>query len=216
MIIFIYGDSITQGLWDSKGGWADRVKAAVQAYEVDNGIKDYNKVFSLGVDGNTAELILERFDNETKARLWDGEEYAFIFATGTNDSLHRKQHLSKIEYETSEEEYRNSLNKLVARAKEYSDRNIFFIEIPPVDEGKTTPLESSSTGKCYDNDRITKFNIILHAVCRENHIPCIRIYDEFKAKGEEALLIDGVHPNDDGHEFIYSKVMPKVRQLLKF
>ena len=26
MIIFIFGDSKTEGLWDSKGGWADRTK----------------------------------------------------------------------------------------------------------------------------------------------------------------------------------------------
>jgi len=39
MIVFIFGDSITQGLWDSEGGWADRIKAFVQNEELSQVLK---------------------------------------------------------------------------------------------------------------------------------------------------------------------------------
>jgi lysophospholipase L1-like esterase len=215
MITFIYGDSITQGLWDSQGGWADRVKASVQAHVAQNDLKGYHKVFNLGVDGNTTKLILERFGHETKARLWPGEEYAFIFATGTNDALHRMERPSKIIYQSEPKKYAAELKQLIEKAKAYTS-NIFFIELIPVDEARTNPLEGSSSGKSYYNERIQLFNETLHQVCSEHELACIRTYESFKEKGEETLLMDGVHPNTDGHELIYRRVMPRVKQLLKF
>ena len=72
MILFIFGDSITQGYWDDKGGWADRVKASVLAKDIANGFSTYHGVHNLGIDGNTTRQVIDRFEHETQARLWPG------------------------------------------------------------------------------------------------------------------------------------------------
>jgi len=115
MIVFIFGDIITQGLWDSEGGWADRIKAFVQNEELKSGIKNYHEVYNLDIDGNTTKNIIDRFEAETKVRFWPNEEYAFIFAIGTNDTLHRNNQ----EPESTPESYKSELNKPVELAKKY-------------------------------------------------------------------------------------------------
>jgi lysophospholipase L1-like esterase len=199
MIIFIFGDSITEGLWDSKGGWADRLKAYVQAEEVKSGIKNYHEVYNLGIDGNMTKDIVKRFEVETQARLWPEEDYAFIFATGTNDTLHRK----KDELVSTPEQYQAELHKLTELTKRHSPR-ILFIDLLPVDESRTNPIESSSSGKCYTNDRIKLFNQTLYAHCDANSLTCVKVSDEYLKKGYKGLLTDGIHPNDTGHELIFN------------
>ena len=89
MITYVFGDSIAFGLWDSKGGWVDRLKQFVNTHEMHNNLSSYNEIYNLGVDGNTTGQTIDRFEPEVKARLWEGEAYSFIFAIGINDTLHR-------------------------------------------------------------------------------------------------------------------------------
>lgn len=209
MITFIFGDSITEGLWDSKGGWADRLKAYVQAEEIKSGVKNYHEVYNLGVDGNTTKQIIERFEAETKARLWPDEEYVFIFATGTNDTLHRNNE----EFESTPERYETELQQLTELAKEYSSK-IIFVDLLPVNESLTNPIKSSSTGKCYTNDRISQFNKVLHGFCDKKSLSCIKVSEEYLRQDYKTLLVDGIHPNDKGHELTFDLVVKRVRELL--
>ncbi len=206
MIIFIFGDSITQGLWDSKGGWADRVKAYIQAEEVKTGAKNYHYVFNLGVDGNTTKQVLARFEAEANARLWPNAECAFIFATGLNDTLHYNNQ----EFGSSPERYQLELEELTKLAKQHSDK-ILFVDLTPADESRTNPAPSSSTGKCYTNDRIEQFNKTLHDFCDSVSLACVKVSKTFAEKDFNGLLLDGLHPNDEGHEMIFSTVLPSVK-----
>ncbi len=209
MIIFIFGDSITEGLWDSKGGWADRIKAFVQSEEVKSGIKNYHEVYNLGVDGNTTKQLIERFETETKVRLWPAEECAFIFAIGTNDTLHRNNQ----EFESTPEHYEAELNKLIELAKKYSSK-IIFIDLLPVNENLTNPLISSSSGKCYTNERISEFNKVLYEVCDSHSLSCIKTSEKYLKQDYKMLLADGIHPNDQGHEVIFNLVVERVKEML--
>ncbi len=209
MIIFIFGDSITEGLWDSKGGWADRIKAFVQSEEVKSGIKNYHEVYNLGVDGNTTKQIIDRFESETKARLWPDEEYAFIFATGTNDTLHRNNQ----EFESTPERYKSELNQLIGLARMYSSK-VMFVDMLPVDENLTNPIKSSSSGKCYTNERIRSFNEVLHEVCDNQSLTYIKVSEKYLEQDYKTLLADGIHPNDQGHEVIFDLVVEYIRGLL--
>ena len=209
MITFIFGDSITEGLWDSKGGWADHVKAFVQSEEVASGIKNYHEVYNLGIDGNTTKQVIERFTAETTARLWPNEETAFIFAIGTNDTLHRNNQ----DFQSTPKQYKAELAQLTELAKKFSDR-ILFVDLLPVDEALTNPLPSSSSGKCYTNDRINLFNDILHAFCEAQSLPFIKVSELYQKHDYETLLADGLHPNDQGHEIIFDAVKPWVQELI--
>ena len=209
MIIFIFGDSITEGLWDSKGGWADRVKAFIQNEEIKSGIKNYHEVYNLGVDGNTTQQIIERFEAETKVRLFPDAEYAFIFATGTNDTLHRNNQ----EFESTPERYKSELHQLIELAKKYSSK-VMFVDLLPVDENLTNPIQSSSSGKCYTNERIDTFNKTLYDICGSESLPCIKASEKYLKQDFKALLADGIHPNEQGHELIFNLVVEYVKKLL--
>jgi lysophospholipase L1-like esterase len=209
MITLIFGDSITQGLWDEKGGWADRLKAYVQTEEVKNKIANYHEVINLGVDGNFTRQVLARFENETQARYFPEEKYIFIFAIGINDTLHR----DNTDFESTPEKYKLELQELILKARKYS-QNLIFLDLTPVNETQTNPLNQSSTGKCYTNERIDKFNGVLHETCTKNNCSCIEINKLFKQNGSKNLLIDGLHPNTNGHELIFGAVLPELKKIL--
>ncbi len=209
MITFIFGDSITEGLWDSQGGWADRTKAFVQSKEVASGIKNYHEVYNLGIDGNTTQQLIARFEAETTARLWPDEEIAFIFAIGTNDTLHR----NNSDFQSTPEQYQTELTQLAELARKFSS-NITFVDLLPVEESLTNPIQSSSSGKCYTNDRISLFNETLHTFCEAQWLPCIKVSELYAQQNYTTLLADGLHPNDQGHELIFNAVKPKVEELI--
>lgn len=208
MIVFVYGDSITLGLWDEGGGWVDRLKAKIFENEIASNLKNYNEVYNLGIDGNFTWQIIERFDSETKARLWPDEKYMFIFATGTNDTLHKNGR----DFVSSPEKYTENLKVILEKAKKYTER-IYFVNLTPVDEVRTNPLppEISSSGKCYSNDRIDAFNEVLDRFCRENNMSCIKVNEKFKQMDYPRLLTDGLHPNTEGHKVIFDEVVKVVK-----
>ena len=75
--ICVFGDSVTWGAWDNKGGWVSRLRAFIES-----GNRDYF-VYNLGVSGDTTKELLGRFDIEAKAR----SPNIIIFQIGDNDSI---------------------------------------------------------------------------------------------------------------------------------
>lgn len=199
MVVLIFGDSITQGYWDQKGGWADRIKASVFEKDIDNDFKRYHGVHNLGIDGNTTAQVLERFNTESKARFWPGAEYAVVFAVGVNDTVISKDSDTL----SSPEQYKRELASLLQRAQAFTS-NIMFVNICPVDETLTNPLPASSTGKCYTNDRIDSFNKVLRKFTEENNVSLVDVASLFRSRND--LLADGLHPNTAGHEVIFNAV----------
>lgn len=208
MITFIYGDSITTGLWSSDGGWADRIKSYILADSVRKKLTSYNYAYNLGVDGNTSAQLLQRFFAETDARLWPNAENSFIFAIGTNDT-------SVIDGETvcSTKEFLENITELYKYANKLTQK-IMFIDLLPVNEVLTNPLPSSTKGRSYRNDVIDKYNTVLHLFCSKNNIDCVYANELFRNSNKgnyESLLLDGLHPNNEGHNLIYDAVLPTVK-----
>lgn len=84
----------------------------------------------------------------------------------------------------------------------------------PVDEKLTNPLKSSSSGKCYTNERIGNFNKIIYEVCDSHSLLCIKASEKYLEKDYKMLLADGIHPNDQGHEVIFNLVVEHVKEML--
>ena len=207
MIVLIFGDSITQGYWDTAGGWADRIKASVFRKDIDANFAHYHGVHNLGIDGNTTSQVIERFDNEVKARLWPGSEYGVIFAIGTNDTVTREVGGPL----SSPEQYKQELAVLLNKARGLTS-NIAFVNLCPVDEALTNPLSASSSGKCYTNQQIDSFNSSLSEFCRQNDVSLIDVHGPFGKRDD--LLADGLHPNSAGHEIIYQAVQEQLNKWL--
>ena len=205
MRVLVFGDSITQGFWDTKGGWASRVREYFDSQKVTGFDSTSPIIFNLGISGNKSDDLLARLENETKVRV--AKELAFIIAIGVNDTKTQ----SGINYSNTGR-YKQNLSKILDKAKKYSDK-IMFVGLTPCGEGDLTFLEWGENK--YTNDRIKKFDDTLHQFCLENQVPLVKIYEPFlEAKASAKLLEDGLHPNDEGHQFIAELVLPKLKTLI--
>lgn len=211
MRVLVFGASITQGFWDTQGGWVNRLWEHYTSQQVKNLREERQPtVFNLGISGDTTKDVLGRFDNEVKARLWPGEDLLFIFAVGTNNAISYPDRRS----EPSLDEYQAELESLVAKARKFSDK-ILFVEIVPCDEKLTKPVFGADI--YYTNEKLGEVNKRMKAVCAKNNLNYVPTFDVFQneaAKGRK-LLSDGLHPNNDGHKFIFQLVQPELDKLIQ-
>lgn len=121
MRVLVFGASITQGFWDTEGGWVQRLRSHYDKLNLKNSNRDQPTIFNLGISGEMTSGLLKRFTNETEARVWPNEKFTFIFSIGTNDAA--VDGTDKLH--STPERFRNDLEALVEQAKKYSDRIMF-------------------------------------------------------------------------------------------
>ena len=69
MNIFVFGDSITQGFFDTEnGGWCSQLSNYVMKKVVESNFELEGMVFNLGVSGDTTKKLLDRFSLEIGVR----------------------------------------------------------------------------------------------------------------------------------------------------
>lgn len=187
--ILIFGDSITWGAKDIvQGGWVEKLRMHF--------MKKGSEVYNLGISDDTTEDLLERFESETKQRIY-GKENIFIFEIGTNDSAFLK---SRKENQIKAEKFRQNIENLIKLAKKFSSK-IIFVGLIPVDESKTNPAPWNKDF-VYSNKYIEYYNDAIKMACKKNKIYFI----ELSGKLANAELEDGLHPNSKGHEKIFEIV----------
>ncbi len=207
MRVLIFGDSITQGMWDTHGGWAQRLVADFFDKQLKDLDSDVPWVYNLGVSGDTTERLLNRFEAETVARM--DAEVAFVFAIGTNDAWINADG----GFNMSPEAYAANLKKLIDRARKYGQR-ILFVGLASVDESHTMPV--SWIDISYTNERLALFEQTLQQVCHKQKVGFVPVFETFrKAQTTQNLLSDGLHPNDEGHTLLYELIRPRLDRLVE-
>ena len=210
MRILAFGDSITQGFFDKDGGWVNRLREYFDSIKIQNNDLSQPTVFNMGISGDFTSSVLSRAENETKARKWPGEDFIFILAIGTNDTLYRGD-----EYESTPKQYREELNKIYQILKKYSQK-FLLVGLFPVVDRLVQPLPVSETGKCYSTERMKSFDETLRNFCKDNSLPYVDIWQKFEEHPDlEELLFDGVHPNDKGHKLIFETIRPELEEMLE-
>ncbi len=193
--ILIFGDSIAYGEYDTKGGWAQRLRNFL--HKKASGDSDYFSVYNLGVNrGDTTNDLLKRFSAETKARI--EKKPVFIFSIGINDStlLYNKKVSKNLPW-VDLVHFKTNLKNLIKKARHFSDK-IIFIGLTPIDESKTTPvpwrLELS-----YKKERVKKYDAAIKKICKEKKVEYIGLFNKL----EITDLKDGLHPNSQGHQKLF-------------
>jgi lysophospholipase L1-like esterase len=205
-VIFV-GASITQGYWDTDGGWVTRIakRFIKQAIETDD--YDIPMVFNLGISGDNADKILKRLDVELMARV-DGREDIVVFSFGTNDSSVRGG-----KPVSSPEKFMSDLAKVKEISEKYVDE-IIFMNILPCDETRTQPV-AWNDAVYYYNQRIDSFNDAVSQFCEKNSLKMIDIFTPFSLTNTNSrLLIDGLHPDTAGHQLIAEVVTKELEGAL--
>ena len=88
MTIICFGDSITYGNWDHKGGWVGRLRdyldsKSIAAYSgEDLYSKYYTVTYNLGIPGDTSAGLFARFEGELIPRFNPKEETIILFDIG--------------------------------------------------------------------------------------------------------------------------------------
>lgn len=199
--ILVFGASTTYGAWDPEGGWVARLRKVIDKKVIETKQEFEWLVYNLGIDGDDTEGILERFEAETKRRLWEGEETVFIFSAAINDALFNNQTKA---LRCPPAKYQENIGKIVNRARKYSQK-IIFIGTLPVDENKVDPIPWLPDHS-YKNEYVGQYNEITKSVCRLAGVHFVEIYQNFISTDYRELLEDGVHGNTEGHKVIFEAV----------
>ncbi len=184
--IVIFGDSITYGVGDNeKGGWVNRLRVSLENISSEN---EYN-VFNMGIDGNVTQEVKERFVSDLKPRIIKDFKTVIVFAVGINDS----QTFAEKD-RVSIKEFTENIAWLIQEARKYTD-DVMFIGLNRVDETKVKPL-SFDARKSYDNTKISAYDKKLKNLCLNNGVFYLSMFDLL----DDADLLDGIHPNSQGHK----------------
>ncbi len=206
--LFLVGDSITAGAWDANGGWAGRVIGQVinlttEAFKNSNPF--YCLPYNLGVSGDTVPRAISRLRSEISARLDNetlNERIQIVFALGVNDSVFLTQGLKN---KFSHNEFEGNLSLLFQRAREITD-NISFIGLLPVDDDLVNPCPWAPD-VAYGCEWIKGFEDVISNFCAKQSLPFLPLFDSwFSMPDYKSLLMDGVHPNSEGHQIMSEHV----------
>ncbi len=193
--ILCFGDSITFGRGESPSvGWVGRLKVFFENKA------DHNAVYNLGIPGNTSNNLLDRFDAEAKARirLSSEDQFVILISIGTNDS---KLLGSDEKPNVSVEQFESNIKELLS--KSHSNKaKLAFIGLVPVDE----TITADYNGNKYVNSRIEQFNNVIKEICELNNIPFLDLFDLMIRQDFRLLLDDGLHPNDEGYDFMFEEI----------
>lgn len=203
MTILCFGDSITYGNWDPKGGWVGRLRDYLDSKSLENYSGDdlystyYTLTYNLGIPGETSSGLLERFETELAMRYNPDELNIILIAVGINDSRFYK---SADRHETDIDEFRQNIWDLEEIAKKYTN-DVAFIGLTPVDENRTNPL-SWEADAVYKNEYIEKYDRVIKEFCESRKVPFIDIFSQMEELEVAKLSEDGIHPNKEGYKLI--------------
>lgn len=188
--ICIFGDSIAWGASDPVGGgWAGRLSSHFEADSESDSI-----IYNLSICGDTTEGLLKRFKSECEAR---GPQKV-IFAIGINDTAYFG---TKDKPVVDSERFCENLLELAKQAKQITD-DVIFVGLTEVDESRTMPV-AWDEGVFYDDESIIAYDAIIKEAAQAGGADYVWLGGLVDKKNLE----DGLHPNSDGHQRIFEKLV---------
>jgi len=184
-ISIIFGDSITYGLHDREMcGWVNRLRNELELRT------ENNFIINLGIPGQNSTNINNRFELEIKNRYNDIDDFILIYAIGIKDAL----------IITKEDNHKNifkdNIKNIINISKKYTNK-IYFIGL--IEPNYEIRPEYKKRNVIYIDNEIKN-------ICEQEKIEYIKIID--KVKNE--FLVDGLHPNNKGHQIISNIILEKV------
>ena len=198
--VVVFGTSITRGSFDAEGGgWVSRLSAYVDARIPPERGTDIIEVYNLGISGDTSRGIRSRFAPELTPRA-DGAEYdrvTVLLEVGGNDAL---LNLKDGTHWVEPAEFIENVAFCVGEAKRRGFEFV-LLGLHKPDEVRTDPipwdLECTyrwSECKVYDD--------ALQKLAEQEKLLFIPQHDVLSPQH----LLDGDHPNAEGHRLIFERV----------
>lgn len=204
--IFVFGDSIGQGFYDEKnGGWVQRLQRDYIEESIDD--KSDVNIINLSVSGHTSNEVLARINFEILNRKRpDG--MLTILAIGVNDS-YEKGGVKR----TAAEEFRQNIVQIIDEVKRLNSE-LLILGCTPCVDSRVQPTAWDST-LWYRNDELRQYESILEECANEMSIEFLPLWQALNDQMQnQELMPDGIHPNTDGHQIIYSEVSKKLKEMV--
>jgi len=64
----------------------------------------------------------------------------------------------------------------------------------------------------FDAPVLSRYNEAVRRLAAELAVPLVEVHDAFIARDADKLLLDGMHPNDEGHRVIAELLLPVIRE----
>jgi lysophospholipase L1-like esterase len=209
MRVLVFGASSAQGYWDSKGGWADRLKHYYDKLQMHDFSREQPKVMNLGVSGDTTASLLKRVGPESKARQ-NEKGLAIIIQVGSNNAAEQNGKLH-----STAQEYQIDLEAIIKKSEEFTFK-VLVVGLPAVEESKTNPIDWADL--YFKNANIAIFETAARKITDKLDIPFVPVHQEFLNRMQSGGALhahDGLHPNDEGHELIFQLVQPELDKILR-
>ena len=159
-------------------------------------------LYNLGISGDSTNEVLERFEDELSKRFREDQELLVAFEVGINDSMYIN---AEKEFRTPKKKFKENLEELIKLARKYTEKIVFLGLSPAVDDIlDPIPWHTAAT---YKTEYIKEFDGVIKNTCKENNLLFIDTFTSFAGKDYQKLLTpDGIHPNSEGHKFIFEIV----------
>ncbi|HSX32155.1 MAG TPA: GDSL-type esterase/lipase family protein [Candidatus Saccharimonadales bacterium] len=215
--VFLFGDSFVHGTGGAQGGWAACIKATLHREMFgEDAVGEQCRIFELGISGSTTTDLLTRLEPELKVRLSANsipDDIIIVFQIGTNDT---KANDSPHAFVTTPEVFEKNVRAILQTAKQYAG-HVIVLGLPPVDERKVRPKRSLVTGgdSYFSNARSREFENIWQKACQETNAIFVPMHDAVPEVWiDRCLFTDGLHPNDQGHQWIANQLEPHLRKAI--
>lgn len=205
--IIVFGHSITAGFWDTEGGWVQRLRTYLDQralQEQDEELVYY--VYNMGIGGATSESLLERFNDEIERRYEPENQNIILFQIGENDIRYFE---GKKQLSVSPENFRKNIEELMDQANQYGE--VIFVGDYPADP-ELEKIPHSEKEKSINDERRQKYEKIKKELCREKNLSYIDLFPLRKKYNTGEMTVDGIHPNNKGHNLIYEKVKERLEE----
>ncbi len=195
-IIACLGDSITEGVGDSLGiGWVGRLNSYLQDKQPDE-----HTIYNLGISGDRTLGAMNRYFSEVMIRNPD----IVLIAIGTNDCQRtgdetpdeRTSGKARLFYQWQkwEKHLCSDLHKVIV------------IGVLPSDESFMPYTDPAKPNTWYLTKDLEDYNQDLQEFCAIRDIPFINLWEKWSARMSKTHLCDGLHPNDDGYDFMAEEI----------
>ncbi|MDB5178801.1 MAG: peptidase [Patescibacteria group bacterium] len=203
--IYVFGDSLVAGTYDSQGGWCDRLKRDMHRLTQDATDGTKRQMYNLGIGGETSRGLAARIKPELAARHSAAWPAVVIIATGKNDSR-----LTNGQPEVAPEEYQHNLETSIAAAREVTDKVLL------VGMGPCAKAEVTFKTYTYTRERLREYNAICTKTAQRLDVPKVDVFEQILAADPAQVFYrDGLHLSDEGYEIVYQAVKPALLNSLE-
>jgi len=207
--IVMLGDSTTA---ERRGAvekvYADRVQESLR------GIGSALSVHNAGLPSGTTKDARERFARDVLAH----QPRVVVIQFGINDAavdVWRKPPATESRVPLTE--YEGNLRWMVATLRGQKVKPVLMTTNPTRWTSKLRDLYGKPPYRPDDADGfdapvLSRYNEAVRRLAAELAVPLVEVHDAFIARDADKLLLDGMHPNDEGHRVIAELLLPVIRE----